>query len=593
MNVYLAWYASKAYECTCTVVHFEAMRRELAPLHNSRAALIAGLSFGMGRPTLLLAEDDYSPPIDYEDHLKVYSSARECQAVIEGWLAEQHLVPTAGVRSQRLKLATELRNLRFGENVAENESDVLSEYFVETASFDDVLSIRDALFVGRKGTGKTANMLQAAARLQGDVRNLVVVIKPASYEFASLLALLGEMSISMRQYAIESMWRFLLHSEIANSAIDAIEARQSYIPLNEEERDLIGFVDENDFGVRDSFGIRFEKTVRALSSVGVDRASLEGEGRDLVNEALHTQAIARLRTLLGRVLKGRRRVAILIDNLDKGWDRAADLDELSQLLLGLLGAIGRVSNDFAREDSSRDRITLTVATFLRSDIFAHLQRVAREPDKLPLSRLEWHDPEILVRIIEERFLAARPEGTDPDELWSRYFCSEVDGVPTKDYLLSRCLHRPRDIIYLCNSVATEAVNRRNNQIEVDDIRAGLVTYSRFAYEALLVENGITISELDAVLLEFAGEPSLLDEDRVRTLIGIAGISEDRTDVVLQRLKAVSFLGIEVADDEFEFSELGPDSDKSRVLARKLATKRNATPRVSVHHAFRPYLEITD
>ena len=49
------------------------------------------------------------------------------------------------------------------------------------------------LFVGRKGAGKTANMLQAAARLQENARNLVVVIKPASYDFTAFLSLLKDM----------------------------------------------------------------------------------------------------------------------------------------------------------------------------------------------------------------------------------------------------------------------------------------------------------------------------------------------------------------------------------------------------------------
>jgi hypothetical protein len=75
-----------------------------------------------------------------------------------------------------VRLSAELRTLRFGEHVAENEIDTLSEYFIDTSALDDVLAVRNSLFVGRKGTGKTANMLQAAARLAEDVRNLVVVI---------------------------------------------------------------------------------------------------------------------------------------------------------------------------------------------------------------------------------------------------------------------------------------------------------------------------------------------------------------------------------------------------------------------------------
>ncbi|MEY2473833.1 MAG: hypothetical protein QOK28_3162, partial [Actinomycetota bacterium] len=191
----LGWYANKAYETDCSIIHFESPRRELASLHNPRSALVAGIAVGMERPLLMIAEEEYSPPLDYEGLLRNYSSARECSLIVDEWLREQNLQPRSGSRTIRRRLTTELRTLRFGEHVAENEIDYLSEYFVETAGFEDVVASRDALFVGRKGTGKTANMLQAAARLSEDARNLVVVIKPASYEFASLLAMLANVSV--------------------------------------------------------------------------------------------------------------------------------------------------------------------------------------------------------------------------------------------------------------------------------------------------------------------------------------------------------------------------------------------------------------
>jgi len=79
---------------------------------------------------------------------------------------------------------------RFGEYVAEYEADDLPYYFVETAEFQRVMSPGTVLFVGRKGTGKTATMLRAADELARDRRNLVTIIKPTGYEFESLLKVL-------------------------------------------------------------------------------------------------------------------------------------------------------------------------------------------------------------------------------------------------------------------------------------------------------------------------------------------------------------------------------------------------------------------
>jgi Cdc6-like AAA superfamily ATPase len=587
----LSWYAAKVYESQCTIVHFQAPRRELASLHNPRSALVAGFARGLERDLFMLAEDEYAPPLDYGDLLCVYSSGRRCQESLDNWLTLRDLRPRGGTRTPRVKLATELRTLRFGEHVAENEVDNLTDYFVATGAFDDVIADRNALFVGRKGTGKTANMLQAAARLSENTANLVVVIKPAAYEFTSLLALLERLPLSLQQYSIEGLWKFLLTSEIANSVLDNVEA--SPLPFTEEERRLLEYVESVGFRLRDDFSVRLEGTVTSLAGFG-ERDQSEAAGRDHLNEALHAQAISRLRLLLGPVLRDKQRVCLLIDNLDKGWERSANLDLLAQLLLGLLAAVGRVKLDFGKASSRREPINLTAVTFLRSDIFAHVLAQAREPDKIPASLVTWDDKEMLLRVIEERFLAARPENTDPGELWTRFFCPYVNGVVTREYLVARVLPRPRDLIYLCNAAVSAASNRGNDRIDEADIRAGELMYSQFAFESLLVENGITISLFKDVLFEFLGESAILSEQRVRELVTRAGVADDDlAEKVIGRLRAVSFIGIETAEDRYEYPEAGHATERANVLAKKLAAQRGATPRYAIHPAYRSYLEIDE
>jgi hypothetical protein len=587
----LQWYATKVYETTGSLFHFDAPRRELAALHNPRSALVAGLAHGLNRPILMLAEEDYAAPFDYQDLLRVYRSGSQCRTILGQWLETLDLRPRSDVRASRVRLSTELRTLRFGEHVAENEVDVLSDYFLQTAAFDDVISERNALFIGRKGTGKTANMYQAAARLAEDARNLVVVIKPASYEFSSLLSVLPSLSPSLQQYSLEALWKFLLQSEIANAVLRVIESRVPGIPFTEDEKKLIDFVEANQFGLRDDFGVRFERTVSALADLRLSADTSEASGRDHLNEAFYSHAITQLRALLGPILRGRRRVAVLIDNLDKGWERSADLPVLARLLLGLLSAIGRVRTDFEKEDYWRARISLTVATFLRSDIYAYVRSVAREPDKLPVSLINWEDKEVLIRVLEERFLAARPEGTSAAELWERFFCETVLGISTREYLLSHSLPRPRDLIYLCNAAIVAAVNRGHEQVEEEDILAGERAYSQFAFESLLVENGITISQFQKILYEFLGEAEVLAESQVRTLIRRVEVDETLVERVVSRLKAVAFLGVETAAERFEFPEQSQEVDRAQVLARKLSEARGTEARLAVHPAYRAYLEM--
>ena len=417
-----------------------------------------------------------------------------------------------------------------------------------------------------------------------------MVIKPAAYEFSSLLAVLTNLSMSQQAYSIEALWRFLLVSEITSKVVENLLSRPVYVSYTEEEAALLQYAETVAFDLNSEFGVRFEQAVGSVTDLPSHSQS-ESDSRDYLNEALHTQAIQRLRSLLGPVLKGKRRIALLIDNLDKGWEKTADIDLLSQLLLGLLSAVGRVKQDFDREDSWRERISLTVTVFLRSDIFAILHSKAREPDKLPVAVVDWKDEDTLLRVVEERFLSARPEGTDPGELWTRFFCSEIDGMTTREYLVRRVLPRPRDLIFLCNAAVNSAVNRGSASVEVTDLRSAEMKYSQFAFESLLVENGITIAEFQDVLFEFISESSILEEIRVRELILRSGIANELVDKVVSRLKSVSFLGIEVDVGKFEYPEVGALSDRAEAMSKKYRNESTASLRFEIHPAYRPYLEI--
>lgn len=587
-----SWYAQKVYETAGTVVHFLARRRELAWLHNARASLTAGLAAGLERPILLLAEEEYTSPLDYRDILKSYTSASQAKAYLDAWLKALTLEPQTDKGGRRLQLVTELRGLRFGEHVAENEADVLADYFVETAAFDEVLASRATLFVGRKGAGKTANMLQAAARLREDTRNLVVVIKPQSYELEGLVTLLSRLPRDGKTYLVRSLWSFLLQSEIARAAVETVEARPIAVPMTEAERKLVTFVNEAQFGLRDEFSVRFERTVRALEEANLGEVPGLNKRRDLLNEALHAEAIKRLRQLIGPVLKSRNRVALLIDNLDKAWDRHSDLEAASQLLLGLLGAIGAVAVEYDKEDFWRNRVSLSLATFLRSDIHGHIVREAREPDKIPTTVLAWESRDQLLRVVEERFLASRPAGTDPDELWKKFFTNEVHGQPLKDYLAWRVLPRPRDIVYLCNAATISAINARHTTISEKDFLAAERQYSQFAFEALLVENGITITQFEEVLFEFVGGACVMTEPEALEAIQRV-VARPESEGVLTRLRHVSFLGVEESRDTFVYPEVGPLSRRAEALARKVAEGRGGPPRYQIHPAYRPFLGISD
>ena len=592
----LSWYAQSVYASSAVIAHFCSPNRYGGDVHNARCALIAGLAHGMKKPLLMLAEGEYTAPVDYRDLLYKYANALDCLRIMDDWLTDKLAVVHERQRMSPMStgadLEVELRSLRLGDPVAENEVEGLSEYFVETASYREVLERRATVFVGRKGTGKTANMLRAAAKLRADKRNLVCVIKPVSYELSGILELMRRSRGPEEGYVVESLWKFLIYSEMACAIYREIIERPVLPPPETDEYAFLAFMDGEGSSLREEFTNRLEAAVQALIEVDGTRSSIS-EQRATISEALHRGILQDLRGHLGKVLSQKRRVAVLVDNLDKTWQKGADIENMAIFLLGLLSSVGRISDDFAASDSWRRPVAATVAVFVRDDIYDHVAKVAREPDKIPTSRLYWDDSELLLRVIEERYSVYQGEGADPKEIWSLFFCPTTRGIGTRQYILNRVLPKPRDIIYFCNEAIASAVNRKRGRIEEDDVMRAEQFYSQFAFESLNVENGVSLEDLERVLFEFAGVSAEMREDEVAAHIMDGGMGADQVPVVMKRLRALSFLGIEVGENRFDFG-IGPrDPNVADALASRYVSDSGTAPRFQVHPAFRSYLEIRD
>ncbi|GAA1874622.1 hypothetical protein GCM10009715_21770 [Paeniglutamicibacter psychrophenolicus] len=585
----ISWYAPILLKSAGVLINFAGAERNKAEIHNKRHALVAGLARGFDIPILLIAENTYPAPFDYEYDVLKYDSSEACISFARGWIDGLEFENLTW-SSSRPTMGPSLQGLRFGEHVAENESENLGDYFVETAAFGDVVADRNAIFVGHRGTGKTANALQAFEEIASNKTNLPVLIKPPGFEFAAVMHVVEKLPNIQHEYFFDALWRFVIQTEIANTALRHIEDRPLGVPQSDAEQVFVRYANTAPFEIRQDVSVRLGQALRSLPDVLEESDGHLDVNRDRINEAFHSTALAELRHNLGPVLKDRKRVAVFVDNLDKGWEKGANFTIMARFILGLLIAQGRLAQDFARHDSWREKIKLTVAIFLRSDIYNYLKKEAREPDKLPISTIAWNDPGTLLTVIEERFLSSHHNFQDPDVLWNRFFCSEVQGMPIKKYLGTVILPRPRDIVYFCNAAVSRAIDRRNDKVLSEDFLSAEETYSRYAYEALLVENGVTIPEMEEALFGFLGSERIISVDQALTAMNEAGVAENRVDTLLNKLVSMSFIGLEIRPDTFHFPEAGTDFKRSE----KMATLYQATrglQRLKIHPAFYNFLDV--
>jgi len=446
------------------------------------------------------------------------------------------------------------------------------------------------VFVGRKGTGKTANLLHAEAVSSADQRNLVCIIKPVGYEIEGLVRLFSRYKIQDHKgYVIESLWKFMLYTEIARAAAQQITRTALWEMTNVETKQLIDLLEDESKAFSGDFIVRLEKVVKSLEDLPTSAS--DEHFRKGISEAVHSGALNRLRPLLTKVLSKKRQVLLLVDNLDKPWTKTADFGQLAEFILGLLTATNRIGDELNRGDRDLPRTRFHSAIFLRSDIFERVAAAAREPDKLAYTRIRWEDPELLLRVIEERYVASHGKGSDPSTMWRRYFCPQTKGIPTREYLTSRILKRPRDIVYLVKAAVSFAVNRKHDRVEERDIFDGEKQYSQYAMDSILVENGISIPQLESVLFEFVGVRPIVSEVEVRKLVSRAAIETDKLDDVVSHLVKLSFLGVETSDGVFAFADEPRELKKNKVLADHFIARLGGDRRFQVNPAFRSFLEI--
>jgi hypothetical protein len=592
----LSWYVQQSAVAFCVVCHFLSTEYKDWQLHNAKHALVAGLAYGLGKPLLMLAHEPYVSPLDYRDLLRTHPTAAAAESIFDNWLLplveqyESRLAQTALYQEER-RAQLELRDIAIGDPVAEFESDYVADYFVPTAAYTEAFRSRHSIFVGRKGAGKTATLYKLAEELGSDPRNHICIIKPVDYELEGLVAMLRqELPRAEKGYLVESFWKFLLYTELTKSVYDQLLRRPTYYVRTPAETSLCEFVEQYRSLITPEFSVRLEAVVTRLREVPLSN-SVE-TNRLKMSELLHAEMLSKLRALLGNVLATKARVVVLVDNLDKSWNQNTDLILLSELLFGLLSVSARVAEDFLRDASRRSAVNLLFTLFLRSDIHAAMLHFVRERDKLPVRRMLWSDPELLRRVVEERFIKMGAEVSAPDAIWDRYFPAMVNNLTTREYIVNVVLPKPRDLIYLVKACLQVAVNRGHARIEEKDILSAEQQYSRFALDSLLVEAEGRINRGEDLLLQFVQAPEILTEDWIASAVNAAGLPSTHIGDVITLLSELTFLGFETGPNRFEFLYDEQDAAKIEVLAKKTAAELSGGKRrFRIHPAFHRYLEI--
>lgn len=588
-----AWYAQNVAESFAVISHFSDKDRSGWRLHNAKQALISGMAHGLQRHLLMIADTPYITPVDYRDLLFVAPTSRQAELHVDSWLKgaeDDYLKDEAAWKKHRERQSSHigLQRLSVGDPVAENEADALLDYYFPTSAFGEALSSQQAIFIGRKGVGKTATFFKLADEFGRNKENHVCIVKPEGYDFEGLIKVLqATREKAETGFLIESLWKYLIYSELIKSAYDDLMRKPKFYSYSEDEAALNIFcVDHKDI-INSDFASRLDIAVTQLAQLNATGST---DKKLHISELLHSKHIGPMKAILCGIFSRTEKVVLLIDNLDSAWVSRPS-SELGDLLWGLLSATQFISRDLNQGRRGEDRISLSMVLFLRSDIFHQLSGYAREKDKISFSTLAWDDVEKLVQVLNQRFQNSIPELT-PDQVWDRFFCRTIKDAPTKEYLMSHIIPRPRDAIFFVKHAIAEAVNRGHALVEEQDFLSAEKKYSEYALQSLMTEYVAGEIDIEALFYALVGRKGILLRSDLESILVSVGVAPEKREEAIQLLFELSFLGREVQRNDFRFVFERSEMRKYEVMSKLYARTTAEEPRYRVNTPFMACLDIS-
>jgi len=310
--------------------------------------------------------------------------------------------------------------------------------------------------------------------------------------------------------------------------------------------------------------------------------------RDTITGILYTHDIRGLREDLAQALGQLGGLWILFDNIDKGW-RAHGIDEHDLLSLRcLIEAIDKLQRFFRQH-----QVTAHGIVFIRNDVFELLLDSMPDRGKVARIALDWADPELLREVLRRRFVSnLRDKTTGFDTIWARIARTHLaSGEETSEYLISRCLMRPRGMIDLFSHCKSHAVNLGHAKIEADDFLQGESAYSTDLINHIDLEIQDVFSDAKDILYGFIESPSILTRSQAIERVKQACLVELAVEHIIELLMWYGVLGVVRSTGEFSYIyNVNYEMKKLKALA---SAKRPEDTLFCVNPAFWRGLDIVE
>ena len=467
--------------------------------HNANVALLIGFAIGLGKQVLVLQQEPIASILDLGSVARPFETESQAGQIVHAWIDTQtRLSVNRTTEAQSIARARrrshQIRDIYLGHPDALQDTSLL-DYFVPTKEYEDAVAGRRSIFVGRRGTGKSANFQAIKETLRDQPAVVTVEIAPDDFELDIISAYLDlEYAVSNPKLVFRNTWNYILLTEILKALAERTDLL--YVSPNDLSRSNLFQYYQNQQDVLNlDFGSRVIATMNQDMPAFPNAPSAKqwARGNPTV-DALRDYNVSR--HLKQFASQEKIKYFVVIDDLDKNW--RPDTQQSINLLLGLVSEADRLQRYFDGD--------LNVAMFLREDIFDVLSQHDEDLPKRNYLRLEWTKANLKHLVAERLLMGIDDFDGDDDAIWGTIFPDQVNNTPTSDYILSRALPRPRDVLGLCQAAIDQAQRNGNNLVTIQDILDGETSFSDNFIRSVAAEFKDLYPKLHEVLIEFAGVP---------------------------------------------------------------------------------------
>ena len=428
----------------------------------------------------------------------------------------------------------DLNNFTFGVPAAERDDDLIS-CFVFTETYKNLHKGHKSIILGNRGSGKSALFRKLSNDEKGK-GNIVIQLAPEEYSYELLSETLKKETEGSwaKHGAYSAAWKYLIYVTVMKNICRDGKSfkRGSEAKIYNYLRDNHADIDTNPIGMLLSYLKRMEGI-----KIGKWEASVKAR------ELRRLYGLEEIEPLLSAIEDTcqKKKVIVLVDELDKGWDASED-------------AIAFVAGLFQAAVSINTKLTnVRVLVSLRKELYENIPSLYEDAQKVRdiIENIEWDELkllELIARRITKRYQEL--DGSPFEDVWKTVFCDVLDYRQTKsfNYIVDRTLYRPREIIQFCNDVVEysrqahvqpslpldykqQAHVQPSLPLDYKQIVGAEYGYSEARLKDICAEYRFQYPALQSIMETFRGQSYNYDRDKledhlIKIIVGELPISKD-------------------------------------------------------------------